>query len=298
MASHPLGLVALLLAAAPLACGGAPDAQQAPVDELRFETLVEGDWSLPPGSETYYCVRKTLDRDLWVRAFDALAPAGTHHTVLTYGEPDAPDGVVECDSFENHQVMAYGSGVGAQPFLMPEGVAVRVPAGKQLLLNLHVFNVSTEPLSGLSGVRVAQVERAAQSDLTEAEAVLMGPMDLTIPPGNHSVEGGCTLAEDATLFAVAPHMHRLGAHMRVVAKSSVAGERAIHDEPYSFEDQRVRLLAEEIPMRKGDRVEVRCAYANTTRNTVGFGESTLDEMCFAGVYRYPPAPKGFFVCTQ
>jgi hypothetical protein len=292
------GSLALALALGPTACGGAPDGEPPAKDDLRFETLVASEWSLEAGAETYYCVRKTLTEDLWVRAFDALATEGTHHTVLTFGEPDAPDGVVECGSFDNHEVMAYGTGVGARPFVFPEGVAVKVPAGKQLLLNLHVFNTGAEPLSGLSGVRAAPAARGAEAGLTEAEAVLMGPMDLTIPPGKQAVEGCCTLRADATLFAVAPHMHQLGTHMLVTAESSAAGTEILHDAPYDFEDQQVSLLPAPVSLKKGDRVGVRCDYTNTTQATVKFGESTLDEMCFAGIYRYPPDPTAFFVCTE
>lgn len=36
-----------------------------------------------------------------------------------------------------------------------------------------------------------------------------------------------------------------------------------------------------VPMRAGDWVEVRCHYTNKTPKTVNWGESSLDEMCFA-----------------
>jgi hypothetical protein len=276
------------------ACGDDSPSGEAAIVEAPWETLVEGSWSLEPGTEGYVCARKTIEEDLWVRAFDAVAPLGTHHTVLTYGPPTEPDGVSPCDTSVNHDVMIFGSGVGSIPFEMPEGVAAHVPKGQQLLLNLHLFNVSSDPLTGSSAIRFQRVA-SGDDDFIVAEAVLMGPTDLQIPPGDHSESGTCTLTKDATIFAVAPHMHQLGVHMKVVAHSSEAGAKTLLDAPYSFDAQQITSL-EPVPMRAGDTVSIRCDYRNDTPETVEWGESSLAEMCFAGVYRYPRDPEGFFVC--
>ncbi len=124
------------------------------------------------------------------------------------------------------------------------------------------------------------------------------PLSLTISPGEHSVTGVCTFKKDATLFGVAPHMHQLGVHMQVIAHSSESGSQTILDAPYAFNDQQITPLGAELPMRAGDRVEIRCDYRNDTGETVSWGESSLDEMCFAGLYRYPRDPDGVFTCFK
>ena len=40
-------------------------------------------------------------------------------------------------------------------------------------------------------------------------------------------------------------------------------------------------------------MRVDCTHRNTTDKTVTFGESTLSEMCFAGLYRYPADGSSF-----
>ena len=50
-----------------------------------------GDWTLDPGTEGYVCVRTTLQEDILVSAFSAIIPKGTHHTLLTVGDPTKPD---------------------------------------------------------------------------------------------------------------------------------------------------------------------------------------------------------------
>jgi hypothetical protein len=47
----------------------------------------------------------------------------------------------------------------------------------------------------------------------------------------------------------------------------------------------------------GDKVTVDCTYQNGTDQPAAFGESTLAEMCFAGLYQYPAGSTGF-VCIK
>jgi Copper type II ascorbate-dependent monooxygenase, C-terminal domain len=101
---------------------------------------------------------------------------------------------------------------------------------------------------------------------------------------------------DVTLFGIGPHMHQLGVHMKAVAHSSLMGDVVLSDKPYDFEVQTVYPLTTEVRMKAGDTITVECTYLNATGKTVVFGESTLDEMCFAGTYGYP-AGEGAFVCV-
>ncbi len=50
-----------------------------------------------------------------------------------------------------------------------------------------------------------------------------------------------------------------------------------------------------VQMKQGDEVDVYCSYDNTTGQTVSFGDSTLDEMCFGTMYRYPARGSQFGV---
>jgi hypothetical protein len=258
-------------------------------------TLITGDWSLDPGSESYTCVRKTVDEDLYVSGFEAINPLGTHHTLLTMGDPNAPDGTTACSAAENRPLSVFGSGVGTDPLEFPPGVGLKIAKGTQLLLNLHLFNTNNEVLTGTSGQRVRTVDGSQVTHV--AEGILAGTVTLDIPAGATKTSiGYCTMSSDVTLFAVAPHMHKLGIHEKVVAESASAGEVVLYDAPYDFNEQSYKLI-EPLPLRKGDRVRVECTHRNTTGHDVTFGESTLSEMCFAGIYRYP-ADGSLFICVD
>lgn len=257
-------------------------------------TLVSGDWSLPAGMENYQCVRVTIEEDLFFAGFDPIDPEGTHHSVLSVGDVSGPDGISPCGPGTNNGTSLFGAGVGTNLLEFPEGVAVRIPAGQQLLLNLHLFNVSPDVLSGTSGLRAKAI--APEDVVHEGQVLLMGPLGIAIPPMQEAtISGGCTQEGDTTLFAIQPHMHQIGTHMKVVAQSSMMGDVVIHDEPFDFDRQEVHLI-DEVPMAEGDFVSVECTWQNPTPDVVTFGDSSTQEMCFGVVYRYPKVGERSLIC--
>ena len=260
-----------------------------------WKTLLSGDRTMDPGKEGYVCVRKTIDEDLVIGALDAINPPGTHHTLLTMGTPDAADGIAPCNAGTNRTQSVFGSGVGSVPLAFPKGVALRIKKGTQLLLNLHLFNTGTALIAGISGTRFQTVSEADAPIV--AEGLLAGTTSINLPPGQVTTSTGyCTMSTDAKIFAVSPHMHLLGAYEKVVAERATLGEAVLFDGPYNFEDQRY-FAVDSIEVKKGDRIRVECTHNNTTASRVTFGESTLQEMCFAGLYRYP-ADGSPFTCIR
>jgi hypothetical protein len=296
----PSGIVLAALLPALVACGGSSDDRTTPTptppsSEGEWRTLLTGEWTMPEGTEGYSCVRQTVTEDMWVNGFEAISPRGTHHTLLTVGEPNAPDGLSRCNAGTNRTYSVYGSGVGPERLEFPEGLALKIPKGTQLLLNLHLFNTGQGDLSGTSGTLVRVVPESEVT--TIAEGVLAGTIAIDIPPQETATtKGWCTMSNDVTLFAVAPHMHQLGVYEKVVAESGAKGEVTLFDGPYDFDDQSYHLI-EPLDLKKGERVRVECTHTNTTSKRVTFGESSLQEMCFAGLYRYP-ADGSPFICVD
>ncbi len=263
-----------------------------------LRTLASLDWTLPPMQEKYFCVLVTLPDEIFVSEFHPVIPVGTHHTVLTFAPAGAgPDGTAECDGFTNGPRMIYGSGLGTEPMIFPEGVAVRIPAGSRLLLNLHLFNFEETPLTGTSAVQARVVDGASIAH--EAEMTLAGKdAGLVVPPRAVSVQtGSCTVTANTTLFSVFPHMHQTGVHQRVLLLRGSDAPIVLMDEDYSFDEQYYRNIAPGVALVPGDRIEVTCTYDNTENRAISFGESTTDEMCYSGIYVYP-AGSFYTTCTS
>ena len=51
-------------------------------------------------------------------------------------------------------------------------------------------------------------------------------------------------------------------------------------------------------VRAGERLDVDCTFINGTGSTVTFGDSSDQEMCFVGIYRYPATNAGVFDCVE
>jgi hypothetical protein len=254
-------------------------------------TLIESDWQLSALTEDYWCATKTITEDMYIRAFRALAPQGTHHTVLSRANTGDPDGEFACGAGTLADQMLFASGVGTDDLIFPEGVAMEIKAGTQLLLNLHLFNTGQSPIEGLSGtlVQTVPLEEVQQ----QAEVIFAGSIAIVVPPmAEGSADGWCQFPSDATVLTLWPHMHQYGTHMRIVHESG-AGDVTLHDGPFSFSEQ-VNYPIDPLLVKANERIHVYCSYNNTSAAPVTFGDSSTQEMCFAGLYRYPALNDGMF----
>jgi hypothetical protein len=301
-----LGVVGLVA----VGCGGDPKSNvdaatvDAAVDAVRidapvgdFVTLVGRDWSLMPGQETYRCRRVVVPADMYITAFRAVAPVGTHHTVVTLSD-SGPLGDYDCNAGTLDFKMLYASGVGTDDLAFPAGVAIKVKAGQRVNINLHLFNTSDQVLTGSSGVKVKTV--AAAQVTAEAEMFFGGTFNLNIPSGAAPVvqTGSCTVTHDYNLFGLWPHMHQYATHQKVVL-TRAAVPMTLLDDAFTFVEQRNYLLATPLAVKVGDQIQVTCTYQNNSGTTIRFGDSSDAEMCLTGMYRYPVVPSGnLFECTE
>lgn len=237
-----------------------------------WQVLIQADWQLAPGTEeTADNHTIVLDEDMFIGAIRPIAPSGTHHTLLGL------DGVGASDNI-------YASGIGTNELVFPPGVGLRIPAGKTLILQLHIFNPTADVLTGTSGIEVIPV--AAEDVQHEAEIFLPGPLGINIPPNTEkTISGTCPLTAAQTVFALFPHMHQFGTHFKTTL--NIGGQpQVLHDEDYEFEHQPV-ISFEPIALSAGDSVTTDCTYQNNTTSPVNWGESSNSEMCFSILYRYP-----------
>jgi hypothetical protein len=260
-----------------------------------WQRLMEADWELAPGTEGYRCMTLTVPEDVYIVAFSPQSPRGTHHATFGVSAvPSAPDQVVACGVGAVGERRLQGSGAGSEPSELPAGVAMPLHRGDQIAMNLHLFNVSEEPLSGRSGMWVKTV--TADEVEFEAETVLAGPLALDIPVGRSTQTGGCTLRSDATLYAAAPHMHQTGVHLRATV-TTVAGEVEVFDGDYDFNHQLYHDI-DDVQLRAGDYLEVECTYENDRDRALHWGDSSLDEMCFLSLSLYPAIGYGQLPCAN
>ena len=143
----------------------------------RWSVIADGAWSLDPGREnTTWCKTIVLAEEMYISAIRPIAAPGTHHVTLSLASDDGED----CTTGGFGKETIYAAGPGAGELRLPPHVAMKLPEGRALYLNLHISNPTSAPLEGVSGIEVVRVE--AKTIKEEASFVLAGPDSFTLPP--------------------------------------------------------------------------------------------------------------------
>ena len=120
------------------------------------------------------------------------------------------------------------------------------------------------------------------------EDVSAGTMNIDIPSDGqpHTVTGGCEINRSWNMFTVWPHMHQHATHQNFQVTKGGVVTKILDNKPYSFEEQGNYQITPML-LEPGDRVETSCTYVNNTGVPLRYGDSSNEEMCFTGVYKYP-----------
>jgi hypothetical protein len=171
--------------------------------------------------------------------------------------------------------------VASSPLVLPEGAAVRLPAGKQLLMQLHLQNATPEPISAKTAMRMKLADPAVET--TPAGIWGMDNRAIDIPAQAEKAETAmtCEADRDMDVFGVLGHMHKMGTQIEVTSNAT----DTVISEVWSFADQ--PILPVNVRVSKGDSLTLRCNHANPTMKPIGYGESSEQEMC-AVVFFYTP----------
>jgi hypothetical protein len=252
-----------------------------------WTVLAQGDWTLEPGTEEVdHCIKVPIEEDIYVSRIRPIAPEGTHHTFVALS--DTAEGA-RCTSAVASGTLIYAAGLGSPGIDMPEGVAMKLSAGKTLNLSLHIYNPTTRTLKGTSGMEILKMDPADVK--YESQTTLAGPIGFTLPRGRVLLSHECEIQEPQTAFVLFPHMHQLGTHLKTTV--TVGGvDKVLHDGDFDFADQ-PQIPIDPLTFSPGDRVKTECTFENDTPNEVGFGESTDTEMCFSVFFRYPNTASSF-----
>jgi hypothetical protein len=172
---------------------------------------------------------------------------------------------------------------------MPDNVALKISAGQHAVLNLHLFNATPNDITDTAAIDIVTVNDP--TGYQYAGVPFVGNVTFTVPAAPYQVNGQCTVSTDTSYFAVFPHMHTTGTHMKVWTQSG-STTTVVWDEDYLFNEQKFGeypswMGPQAVSLHAGDKILNTCTY---DADGVGkkFGESTTDEMCFAISYVVPP----------
>jgi hypothetical protein len=243
--------------------------------EVIFQTDT---FELEPGQERYLCYATTTEEELVIDGYESAGAPFLHHVVFSRANAPEPEGWSECDIlFRYTWEPLFLTGAGASELDFPEGNGHKIPAGTQLVVQLHLLNATEDPIAESVAITM---KRSSAEDPKPIGTYAFGSSDVSLPPSQSSMlEAVCTVDEPVHLVAMFPHMHLLGTAMTFeVGKSEDDMEMVFERDPYNFDDQHVELI--DLTLEPGDVTRVRCSYDNPHDETITFGESTKNEMCF------------------
>jgi hypothetical protein len=316
-----LALVALLAAAAPGCSKGSPpsptaaasasaSASPTPASTSRELVLAKPahgiqigtpEFSVPSGEERQWCYyfKVPSDVDLEIVRFQVRFLAGSHHMNLFQTDKDAPDHDEDCfarmpfTSVEDpHGVdLVVGSQSESMDWALPPGVAFKLKAHRQLILQTHYVNAATQQTPSGYGKVLINLETAPDPSKITAHMGTMfaNNVNIHIPPRSaRSFSTTCGLPKPVKLAALTGHFHSRG---KVFSVNLAPNGADPTDEIYrsrAWDEPPFKVLSEPIDIPAGGGLYYTCDFQNRTDLDVKFGPRVdTDEHCNLFAYFYP-----------
>lgn len=191
-------------------------------------------------------------------------------------------------TFDRRQLLlGYEPGYEPMPWL--EDGAKLIKAGSDIVFEMH-YTPNGEEAVDRSELALYFTPAAPAYRVLAIDT--LRDLDLAIPPGDRDYPSNAvmTLARDARLLSIQPHMHLRGKSMEV--KAAYAGGRTetlLNVPRYDFNWQTTYTFEDPVALPAGTRLESMAAFDNSTHNlfnpdpsaTVHWGDQTFEEMHIA-----------------
>ena len=246
-----------------------------------------------------------FEEDVAVRALEVRPGNGTiaHHAILgvdisgTAQDLDAEDPAPGYESFGDFGFNAYqnffgGWVPGTQTVVYPEGIGRVIPAGSDLLVQMH-YGPSPVEEADQTEINVFLTDGPIEREVTTG---IMGPWNLGepffIPPNTiKTFHGTYPVTSDVSLISIVPHCHLVGVSWEVFATSGNGQDTIplIRIPQWDFNWQGFFTFTHLTHIPEGYVIHGIATYDNTDANPynpssppqlVMYGDNTEDEMFF------------------
>jgi hypothetical protein len=203
---------------------------------------------------------------------------------VPFTAPDLADSHLQHDAHWTDSDMLLVYAPGSSPDRWRDGMAKFIPAGSDLVFQMHYTtdgHADRDQTSiGLVFAKEPPKQRVLTLQLTNDHFV--------IPPGvdDYRVEAWGTLPNDATLLGFFPHMHLRGKRFEYNIVDPAGRIETLLRVNYDFRWQLSYRLAEPRPLKAGTKLQAVAWYDNSSKNrhnpdpraAVTWGDQTYEEM--------------------
>jgi hypothetical protein len=275
--------------------------------EKGFTVPAEG-----PDIYRYQRIPLNLPDDKWVRAIE-LRPSSrkvVHHVLFFADSAD------EAKNIETEQETSRSSGVsmkftrgmialggvavGAQPHLLPGGLALKLPKGTDLMFQYH-FHPTGKGETEQSTIGLYFAEKAPEHTLANVQLPvtygLFSGLDIAPGQSDFRVRDSFVLPADVRAVSIGAHAHYIGKTMKMTATfpdGTVKTLLDIKDWDFAWQDR--YFFDDTILLPKGTKLDSEVSWDNSEANPknpsrppiqVRWGEQTKDEMGAVTLQVYP-----------
>jgi hypothetical protein len=183
-----------------------------------------------------------------------------------------------------------GWAVGGSPSGLPDGLARSLPAGSDLVLQMHFHPTGkVEREQATVGIYFAEPPTRTLTGL-QMPPVFGALAGIDIPAGEkgYTISDSFTMPIDVEVVSAGGHAHYLAKQMRMTATLPDGQKKELFDIPdWKFNWQERYYFSKPVRLPKGTKLEVEVSYDNSAANPsnpsnppkrVTFGEQSTDEM--------------------
>lgn len=254
------------------------------------------------GNDVYrnFVIPMNAKEDTWISAMDVRAGNKkiVHHVIVFIDghkvgrklEARTKDGMPGYDTFGGVGFVPQGSlggwAPGLRPAFAPEGTAMCIPAGSDLVLQVH-YHKDGKSETDLTKIALYKAKGPIKKEMDMFWWFKFG---INLPPGEkaHPESIVHKIPEDVTVYGMMPHMHLLGKSMKAVAILPDGTEKPlIKIDDWDFNWQMSYVYKNPLKLPKGTQIKIDAIYDNSADNPrnpnnppkrVTWGEQTTDEM--------------------
>jgi hypothetical protein len=285
-------VLVLAAAVAMSACGGDSTTGPPGGGGEQWVTAVTRSWTIPGQTAGYKCHTELATTDKYYTGFRLASPSAAQLELYLVVRPGVSQvGDYDCSTSEILGGEAiYAAGAGTTPVTFSGGKGVHVAAGQYLMLVSHINNTSASAVSASTTIeaRIA----AARDVTTPIDMFFVGRLSFVISANGDTVtiNGGCGTEDDMHVVAEIPLMRLLGVHQAFSSTDIAHVTQTPFDASFDAHHIVYTSLGADADVAALSNVNAACSYVNNTGTVVNLGESAHDELCFLGLYRYPPKP--------
>ncbi|HVO29563.1 MAG TPA: hypothetical protein VMV18_02455 [bacterium] len=245
-------------------------------------------WTVQAGEDRIWCktMKVPFDQTIDVSKFTIDMAPGSHHFILYRTTANLPDGFGDCPAMGNETFVVGSQNPGTFAFAYPQGLAMPLFAGEQLVLQSHYVNASNAAIQAKVDVTMDLIPHSEVTNYVET--FLIPDTSFAIPPQTFGyTDGGKNQTETPGLniLSISSHMHKRGTLFTIAEIGATSSNNLFTTT--TWDAPPIKVFDPPLVTDASKKLHYQCTWDNETTHTIHFGPTTEDEMCIMVVTVYP-----------